>query len=165
MGINYSIQNGLSILYIENSTLMVLPELPPSPLSSGGAPPTRGPPGPRGIRLVIIRHGISAPWFRVCHSAGTPIHYSRTSSSSIWPHIPWWTSCNTWLKQRRGSSSIPSASSYGSCAGPTSTSSRLCLSPTPVSTREGRNGPRRAGSPTISTSHPRGPTSIRQHQR
>jgi hypothetical protein len=60
MGINYPIQNGLSSLYIENSTLMVPPELPPSPLSSGGAPPTRGPPGPRGSRPVITRRAISA---------------------------------------------------------------------------------------------------------
>jgi hypothetical protein len=129
-------------------------------------------------RPVIVAPATAARWIKVCHSVGTPTHCSRTLSSWMWAHIPSDTPCRTSSNHRRRSSIPPPASTYGSCmlvqhqrhlvshlSGLPSAHVLVqhqhhlsCLCPTHGS-MDGRTGPWRADSPTISASWPRGPTS------
>jgi hypothetical protein len=121
-----------------------------------------------------------ALWIKVCHSAGTPTHCSRTLSSWMWDHMP---SGHTLQHHLQPTTKIlhPPAGLYLRCMrwphtwiiksaclwpGPrlicwphTSLIPPMSLSHPWLSTRGGLTGPWRADSPTISTSRPRGPTS------
>jgi hypothetical protein len=125
---------------------------PLGPLSAGGAPPARGPPSIGGIRPIIATPTTVAWWIKVCHSADTPTHCSRTLSYYMWAHIPSGTSCRTSSNHRRRSSIPPLDSSCGSRVGLAPTSSRLCLCLTRSSSHSDRTGPWRADSSTISAS-------------